>query len=91
MRVTSISDADGREMTTIGTFTEVVPHERLVFHEPPHDAWHEGATSTLTLTDLGDGRTEMVMRSTINTTDEMRVQAEAGMNGAFDRMAGLLS
>jgi uncharacterized protein YndB with AHSA1/START domain len=91
LRVTSVSDEDGTAMTTTGNFTEVVPHERLAFEEPPEDAWHEGAISTVTFTDLGDGRTEMVLRSTIQATDEMSAQAEAGMNGSVDRLAKLLS
>jgi uncharacterized protein YndB with AHSA1/START domain len=91
MRVTSVSDEDGSEMTTVGTFSEVVEPERLAFDEASEDSWHDGATSTVTFTDLGDGRTEMVLRSTIHTTDEMIVHAEAGMNGSVDRLAELLS
>jgi uncharacterized protein YndB with AHSA1/START domain len=90
MRVTSVSP-DGSEMTTVGTLTELVRPELLAFEEPPEDAWHEGATSTVTFTDLGDGRTEMVLRSTIHTTADMIVHAEAGMNEGFDRLAELLS
>jgi hypothetical protein len=45
----------------------------------------------VTFTDLGDGRTEMMMSSTIKTTEELRAQAEPGINGAFDRLAELLS
>jgi uncharacterized protein YndB with AHSA1/START domain len=90
MRITSVSEEDGSEMTTVGTLSEVVEPERLAFEEASEDAWHEGATSAVTFTDLGDGRTEMVLRSTIHTTDEMIVHAEAGMNGAVDRLAELL-
>ena len=90
MRVTSVSD-EGAEMTTAGTLTEVVRPERLAFEEPPEDAWHEGASSVVTFTDLGDGRTEMVLRSTIRTTDEMIVHAEAGMREGVERLAELLS
>jgi uncharacterized protein YndB with AHSA1/START domain len=86
LRVTSVSDDDGSEMTTTGTFTDVVAPERLAFDEASEDAWHDGATSTITFTDLGDGRTEMVLRSTVHTTDEMIVRAEAGMHGSLDRL-----
>ena len=44
----------------------------------------------MTFTDLGDGRTEMVLRSTIRTTDEMIVHAEAGMREGVERLAELL-
>jgi hypothetical protein len=43
--------------------------------------------SVVTFTDLGDGRTEMVLHSTIHTTDEMRVHAEAGLTSSLDRLA----
>jgi uncharacterized protein YndB with AHSA1/START domain len=89
-RVLSLAE-DGSEMPTEGVFRQVVEPERLVLEEPAEDAWHEGATSEITLTDLGDGRTEMVLRSTIHTTDEARRQAEAGLTSAIDRLAELLS
>ena len=90
MRVTSVSP-DGSEMTTVGTFTEVLRPDRLAVEEAPEGAWHEGASSTVTFTDLGYGRTEMVLLSTINTTDEMIAHAEAGLNEGVDRIAELLS
>jgi uncharacterized protein YndB with AHSA1/START domain len=84
---TSVSDEGGPEMTVAGVYREVVEPERLVFEEPAEGAWHEGAVSVLTLTDLGDGRTEMVVHTTIQTTDEMRGAAQAGMASSFDRLA----
>ena len=86
-RVTGVSAEDGTEMTTQGVYREVVEPERLVLEEPAEDAWHEGAVSTATFTDLGDGRTEIVLQATIHTTDEMRGAAEAGMAGSLDRLA----
>jgi uncharacterized protein YndB with AHSA1/START domain len=91
MRVASIADVDGAEMTTEGVFAEVVEPERLVFDEASEDAWHDGARSVVTFSDLGDGRTEMVLRSTIHTTEEMRTQAEAGLRSAIDRLAEVLA
>jgi uncharacterized protein YndB with AHSA1/START domain len=84
-RVVSISDEDGTEMPVEGVYREVAAPERLVYEEPAEGAWHEGAVSVATFTDLGDGRTELVVRTTIHTTDEMRVHAEAGMAASFDR------
>lgn len=86
-RVTSVSDEDGSEMTSQGVYREVVEPGRLVLEEPAEDGWHEGAVSVVTLTDLGDGRTELVLRTTIHTSDEMRSVAEAGMKGSLDRLA----
>jgi uncharacterized protein YndB with AHSA1/START domain len=89
--VTSVSDTDGTEMTSQGMYREVVEPERLVFDEPAENAWHEGAVSIATFSDLGDGRTELVLHSTIHTADEMRAGAEAGMVGSLDRLAEHLS
>jgi uncharacterized protein YndB with AHSA1/START domain len=86
LSVTSVSDADGTEMTINGVFREVVEPERLVFEEPAEVSWHEGATSVMTLTDLGGGRTEMSVTTTIRTTDDMREAAQAGMTTSFDRL-----
>jgi uncharacterized protein YndB with AHSA1/START domain len=86
-RIVSISDADGTEMPSQGIYREVVEPERLVFEEPADESWHDGAVSIVTLTDLGDGRTEVVLHATIHTTDEMRAHAEQGMKGSLDRLA----
>jgi uncharacterized protein YndB with AHSA1/START domain len=89
-RLTSISD-EGAEMPVVGTYREVVEPERLVLEEPGEHAWHDGSVSTVTFTDLGDGRTEMTLTATIETTAEMRVNAEDGMRGTLDRLAEHLS
>jgi uncharacterized protein YndB with AHSA1/START domain len=90
-RVVAVSDEDGSEMPTVGVYREVVEPERLVLEEPAENAWHEGAVSVVTFTDLGDGRTEIVLHATIHTTDEMRRAAEAGIAGSLDRLAEHLS
>ena len=90
-RVTSVSEADGSEMTTEGVYLEVVEPERLVFEEAAEGAWHSGAVTVVTFADLGDGRTEMVFRATIRTTAEGIDAAAAGLAGAFDRLAGRLA
>jgi uncharacterized protein YndB with AHSA1/START domain len=89
-RVSSVS-ADHGVMTSEGIYREIVPPERLVLEEPAEHSWHEGAVSVMTLADLGDGRTEMTLRSTITTTEEMRKTAEAGLTGSVDRLAELLA
>jgi uncharacterized protein YndB with AHSA1/START domain len=85
-RLTSISD-EGAEMPVVGVYREVVEPERLVLEEPPEHAWHEGSLSVVTFTDLGGGRTEVVLRATVQTTGEMRQAAERGMRGTLDRLA----
>jgi uncharacterized protein YndB with AHSA1/START domain len=85
-RLVSVSDA-GAEMPMEAVFREVVEPERLVMEEPSEGNWHDGSVSELTLHDLGDGRTEMVLRARIRCTDEMAAHAERGMNGTLDRLA----
>jgi uncharacterized protein YndB with AHSA1/START domain len=84
-RLTSVSD-QGDEMPVVGVYREVVEPERLVLDEPAEGSWHEGAESTVTFTDLGSGRTEVMIRAIIQTTDEMRETAERGMRETFDRL-----
>jgi uncharacterized protein YndB with AHSA1/START domain len=84
-RLTSISD-DGTEMPVVGVYREVVEPERLVLDEPAEHAWHDGSVSVVTFTDVGDGRTEVAIRATIQTTDEMRQNAERGMRATLDRL-----
>ena len=84
-RLTSVSD-EGVEMPVIGVYREVVEPERLVLDEPAEGSWHEGAESVVTFADLGDGRTELVIRATIQTTAEMRGNAERGMMATLDRL-----
>ena len=90
-RVTSVSEEDGAEMSTAAVYREVVEPERLVVAEAAEDAWHSGAVTVVTFTDLGDGRTERVFRATVRTTGEMRDAAEAGLSSAFDRLAEQLA
>jgi uncharacterized protein YndB with AHSA1/START domain len=76
----SISDANGDEMRLKTTYREIAAPERLSFGD-----------ATVTLTDLGDGRTEMVFRTTTEMTDEIRRRAAGGLASAFDRLAEQLS
>jgi uncharacterized protein YndB with AHSA1/START domain len=88
-RLTSVSD-QGVEMPVVGVYREVAEQERLVLDEPAEGSWHEGAESTVTFTDVGDGRTEVTIRAIIQTTDEMRETAERGMRETFDRLGAHL-
>jgi uncharacterized protein YndB with AHSA1/START domain len=70
-RVTTVHDDDGRTMVSEGVYQEVVEPERLSFGE-----------STVTFTDLGDGRTRMDFR----TSARMDETAVGGFNSALDRL-----
>ena len=72
-RLNSINDEDGREMPMEGVYREVVEPERLVFDGG-------GSTSSVTFTDLGDGRTEMRFEAS------MSARAAGGVASAFDRL-----
>ena len=83
-RLDSISDADGATMTLDATFHEVVPPARLVFGGPSGDR-----RTTVTFTDLGDGRTEMTFHTTqhVDADPALRERAAGGLASAFDRLA----
>jgi uncharacterized protein YndB with AHSA1/START domain len=76
-RLNSINDDDGREMPLDTVYREVVEPERLVF-----------GTSSVTFTDLGDGRTEMRFEATVAA--DVADAAAGGLASAFDRMEELL-
>lgn len=82
-RLNSISEDDGAELPLEAVYREVVEPERLVFAR-------SGALATVTFTDLGDGRTEMLFHTTIQASDEIRRAAESGLASAFDRLADQL-
>jgi len=82
-RVTNVYK-DGIEVPQEGVYREVAEPERLVM-EGPH------GVSAVTYTDLGDGRTEMVLHATIQITDEMRGATEAALASSFDRLAEQLA
>jgi uncharacterized protein YndB with AHSA1/START domain len=75
-RLNSVNDEDGREMPLDTTFREVVPPERLSF-----------GAATVTFTDLGDGRTEMVFHTVVEMPEDTLRSAEGGLASAFDRLS----
>ena len=90
-RVVSVSEEDGTEIVQEGVYQEVVEPERLVIEESAESAWHGGATTVIRFSDLGYGRTEMVFRTTIWTTEEGLDAAAEGLADAFDRLAERLA
>jgi uncharacterized protein YndB with AHSA1/START domain len=77
-----------REIYWKGEYREVVEPERLVFtisDQPGDDAYE---LITVVLTDLGDGRTEMLFQqSGGNLSAEEYERAGQGWGGFFDRIA----
>lgn len=81
---TMVNDETGEEYPNRGVYVEIVPPERLVWTEPDVAG---GMTTTSTFTDLGDGRTEVVIHQTNVPAFFRSPQAQAGMNLALDRFA----
>jgi uncharacterized protein YndB with AHSA1/START domain len=74
-----------------GEYLEVIPPERLVltFSDQPGEDPYE--LVTVVLTDLGDGRTEMLMQQRGRMSREQYERAGEGWSGFFDRMAERLA
>lgn len=83
-----VNDADGAEFPMRGVFVDVTEPEKLVWTERDVEG---GMTTSLTFTDLGDGRTEVVAHQT-NVPEMLRSpEAQAGMQSSFDRFAAYLT
>ena len=85
-KVGSTSDEDQTEMTTHGVFREDEPPEWLLLNVADDDTWDESAFSELSQAAPTYVKTEMVLRVTVQTSDEARRQAEAGLTSAIDRL-----
>ena len=80
-----------REIHWKGEYREVVEPERLVFtvsDQPETDAYE---LVTVVLTDLGDGRTEMLFQQRGRMTAEQYERAGGGWSTFFDRIAERLA
>jgi uncharacterized protein YndB with AHSA1/START domain len=86
-RLTMLLEPGRREIHWKGEYREVVEPERLVFTvtDKPGDDVFE--LITVVLTDLGDGRTEMLFEQRGVMSAEPYSEAEQGWGGFFDRIA----
>jgi uncharacterized protein YndB with AHSA1/START domain len=83
-----VNDADGAEYPMHAVFVEFVEPEKLVWTE---SGVQGGMLTSVTFTDLGDGRTETVTHQT-NVPEQYRsAEAQAGMQSSFDRFAEYLT
>ena len=79
-----VNDADGSEYPTHGLYVEIDPPNKLSWAESDVEG---GMLTSLTFTDLGDGRTEVVIHQT-NVPEQYRsAEALAGFNTSLDRFA----
>jgi uncharacterized protein YndB with AHSA1/START domain len=86
-RATMFADPGRREIHWKGEYREVVEPERLVLtfsDQPGEDAYE---LITVILTDLGDGRTEMLFQQRGRMSAEQYEHAEKGWSSFFDRVA----
>jgi uncharacterized protein YndB with AHSA1/START domain len=95
LRATMFADSGRREIHWKGEYREVVEPERLVFtlsdqpaDQPEGDAYE---LITVVLTDLGDGRTEMLFHQRGRLSAEVYRRAEEGWSTFFDRIAERLA
>jgi uncharacterized protein YndB with AHSA1/START domain len=80
-----------REVDWTGEYLEVVEPERLVFSITDQTPADEHDIVTVVLTDLGDGRTEMLFEQRGRMPPEQYERAKRGWSGFFDRMAERLA
>jgi uncharacterized protein YndB with AHSA1/START domain len=85
-RLTMFAPPHRRQIDWRGEYREVSPPERLVFtvtDQPGDDAFE---LVTVVLTDLGDGRTEMLFEQRGSLTPEQYEGAAEGWGAFFDRL-----
>ena len=85
---TMVNDANGEEYPMRAVYVEIVEPERIVFTEPDVEG---GMTTSITFTDLGDGRTECFTHQTNVPEMYINPEAQAGMQSSFDRFAAYLT
>jgi uncharacterized protein YndB with AHSA1/START domain len=90
-RLTMFAAPGRREIHWKGEYQEVVEPERLVFtlSDQPGDEAYE--LITVVLTDLGDGRTEMLFEQRGRMSAEQYERAGQGWSSFFDRIAERLA
>jgi uncharacterized protein YndB with AHSA1/START domain len=81
-----VNEDTGEEYPSRGVYTEIDPPEKLAWTEPD-----VGMTTTTTLTDLGDGRTEMRIHQTNVPEQFATEESQAGFNSSLDRFEAHLA
>lgn len=83
-----VSDADGSQYTMRAVYVEVQRPGRLVWTEPDVEG---GMTTTITFTDVGGGRTEVVTHQTNVPEAFLSPEAQAGFATSLDRFADYIT
>jgi uncharacterized protein YndB with AHSA1/START domain len=90
-RATMFAGPGRTEIQWNGEYLEVVAPERLVFTVSDQPGEDEYELVTVVLTDLGDGRTEMLFQQRGRMTPEQYERAGQGWSTFFDRMTERLA
>jgi uncharacterized protein YndB with AHSA1/START domain len=85
---TMVSDTDGSSYTMRAVYVEVSRPGRLVWVEPDVEG---GMVTTITFTDLSDGRTEVVTHQTNVPAAYLSAEARAGFSTSLDRFDSYLA
>jgi len=87
-RATMVSDEDGSELPFQGGYREVDEPERLVLtFDDPSDPNSPSEVLTVTFTDLGEGRTEVVAHQAGHLPEEEYENLKEGYATFFDQLA----
>jgi uncharacterized protein YndB with AHSA1/START domain len=86
-QATMFAGPNRREIQWKGTFREVIEPERLVFTISDQPGDQEWELVIVVLTDLGDGRTEMLFQQHGRMSAKQYRRAKEGWGTFFDRMA----
>jgi uncharacterized protein YndB with AHSA1/START domain len=85
---TMVNDTDGGTYTMRAVYAEVSPPQRLVWVEAGVEG---GMRTTVTFTDLGDGRTEVVTHQSNVPAAYLSAGAQAGFVTSLDRLVGYVA
>ena len=85
---TMVNNADGSTYTMRAVYAEVSPPDRLVWVEAGVEG---GMRTTVTFTDLGDGRTEVVTHQSNVPAAYRSAEAQAGFVTSLDRCAAYVA
>jgi uncharacterized protein YndB with AHSA1/START domain len=85
---TLVNESDGGEYAMHAIYTEVDRPDRLGWKEVDEEG---GMLTSITFTDLGDGRTEVVTYQTNVPAFVLTPEAQAGLQTSIDRMDAYLA
>jgi uncharacterized protein YndB with AHSA1/START domain len=86
-RLTMFAGANRRRIEWMGEYLEVIEPKRLVFKLSDQPEGNDYELVTVVLTDLGDGRTEMLFQQRGRLSPDEYGRAESGWSSFFDRVA----